>query len=92
MPHMRSKRSSGGSARGGTLGGRIALAMAGRVHPEILYRLAAKDPYPWGYVPVRLRTPDSSCQLDLFPPEVGPELGPGSSLGEVTQARSGRAR
>ncbi len=65
----RSNHSSGGSARGGTLGGRIALAMAGRVHPEILYRLAAKDPYPWGYVPKRHRTPDPSCQLDLFPPE-----------------------
>ncbi len=86
MPHRRSNHSSGGSARGGTLGGRIALAMAGRVHPETLYRLAAKDPYPWGYVRKRLRTPDPGCQLDLFPPEVS--LSPGVKA----RADQGRAR
>ncbi len=72
MPQQRSKRFSGESARGGTLGGRIALAMAGRVSPETLYRLAAKDRYPWGFVRKGLRRPDPGVQLDLFPQAITP--------------------
>ncbi len=35
-----------GGARGGTLGGRIALRMAGRLHPAVLERIANPE-YPW---------------------------------------------
>lgn len=58
--------SAGESARGGTLGGRIALRLAGRVHPAILERLAGShDRPPWGYVRKADRQVDPSVQLEL---------------------------
>lgn len=83
--------SSGESARGGTLGGRIALRFAGRLHPAILTRLIAARgcEYPWGYTRKAAMQSDPSVQLKLFS---GLPEKPSARWAKIADPGTGRTR